>query len=206
MKIKNNTVYLCKTHALARQFLQECEQQGYSWQSCKKATQENTWGKYKEVAFYIERGFLYYGSMNSVDEDNEGRLPVIEYNPTPKQTIVIKTDGNTVTAYMGDKRGIAKCNPVDTFDLYTGARLALDRLFDEKNNGVREVTRKAKVGEYIKVVQECHTSLSRGKYTNGDICRVVDSDVSRVVAIVNGKEAPLWHWEYVVLENYKPKK
>lgn len=140
MKIKNNTVYLCKTHALARQFLQECEEQGYLWISDKKPTQDYVWEVYEKVAFYITNGYLQFGAMNSVDEDNEDRLPVIEYKPNAKQTIVIKTDGNTVTAYMGDKRGVAKCNPVDTFDLYTGAKLALDRLFDkdERTEQVQE--------------------------------------------------------------------
>lgn len=43
--------------------------------------------------------------------------------------IVIKTDGKTVTAYRGEEKGVAKCSPEDEFDLYTGASLALDRLF-----------------------------------------------------------------------------
>lgn len=43
--------------------------------------------------------------------------------------IVIKQDGNTVTAYCGSAKGVAKCSPEDTFDLYTGAQLALARAF-----------------------------------------------------------------------------
>ena len=46
-----------------------------------------------------------------------------------RQTIVIKRDGLTVTAYCGDKKGVAHCNPDDEFDLYTGAKLALNRAF-----------------------------------------------------------------------------
>ena len=43
--------------------------------------------------------------------------------------IIIKQDGNTVTAYCGSAKGVAKCSPDDTFDLYTGAQLALARAF-----------------------------------------------------------------------------
>ena len=43
--------------------------------------------------------------------------------------IIIKQDGNTVTAYCGSAKGVAQCSPDDTFDLYTGAQLALARAF-----------------------------------------------------------------------------
>lgn len=197
MKIKNNTVYLCKTHALARQFLQECEKQDYLWVTGEKATQTNAWKRYEEVAFYVERSSLTYGSMDRVAKENTTFLPVIEYKPKPKQTIVIKTDGNTVTAYMGDKQGVAKCNPADAFDLYTGAKLALDRLLGKEDNGVREVKRKAKVGEYIKIVDEDATG---GYYKNGDIFKVAVCTVSGVLSA----GILVWDSEYVVLENYKP--
>jgi len=41
-------------------------------------------------------------------------------------TILIKD--NKVIAKMGNKIGIAKCSPEDEFDIFTGARLAIDRL------------------------------------------------------------------------------
>lgn len=49
-----------------------------------------------------------------------------------EEKIVIKRDGNKVIAYSGKKQGIAKCSPSDEFDMYTGAKLALDRLFEDK--------------------------------------------------------------------------
>ena len=49
-----------------------------------------------------------------------------------QQQIVIKQDGKFVTAYMGKKQGKAVCCDKDEFDLYTGAKLALDRLFDKE--------------------------------------------------------------------------
>lgn len=51
-----------------------------------------------------------------------------------KQTIVIKREDDTVTAYMGKHKAVAKCSPHDDFDLYKGAVLALTRLLIEENN------------------------------------------------------------------------
>ena len=73
------------------------------------------------------------------------------------ETIVIYRNDNKVIALdksTGEKAE-ANCNPADEFDFRTGAKLAFNRLMGEDakpDNGVREVKRKAKVGEYIKVV------------------------------------------------------
>ena len=48
-----------------------------------------------------------------------------------KQTIVIKREDDTVTAYMGKHKAVAKCSPDDEFDLYKGAVLAITRLLVE---------------------------------------------------------------------------
>lgn len=124
-----------------------------------------------------------------------------------QETIVIYRNGNKVVALdksTGD-RAEAKCNPADEFDFRTGARLAFNRLMGEDvkpGNGVREVKRKAKVGEYIKVV-DAHPIF--GTYKNGDILKV--TDVTSAGCECEGSDAlssGLWHEEYVVLENYKP--
>lgn len=44
------------------------------------------------------------------------------------EDIIILVKNNKVIAKMGNKVGIAKCSPEDEFDIFTGARLALDRL------------------------------------------------------------------------------
>ena len=51
-----------------------------------------------------------------------------------KQTIVIYRNGSRVIAYdkKTKKRAEARCNPDDTFDFNTGAKLALDRLLGEE--------------------------------------------------------------------------
>ena len=69
----------------------------------------------------------------------------------------------------------------------------------------KEVKRSAKVGEYIKIVKEWHSSASRGKYTNGDIGLVTMLNGVAIKATINGyDDVPVGRWEYVVLENYIP--
>ena len=123
------------------------------------------------------------------------------------ETIVIYRKDNKVIALdksTGEKAE-AKCNPADEFDFRTGAKLAFNRLMGEDvkpDDGVREVKRKAKIGEYIKVV-DAHSIF--GTYKNGDILKV--TDVTSAGCECEGSDAlstGLWHEEYVVLENYKP--
>lgn len=126
---------------------------------------------------------------------------------TQNETIVIYRNENKVIALdksTGEKAE-AKCNPADEFDFRTGAKLAFNRLMGEDvkpDNGVREVNRKAKLGEYIKIVaaQPCMVP-----YKNGDIFKVISTSITGVL-IENDKETitSAWHSEYVVLENYKP--
>lgn len=125
-----------------------------------------------------------------------------------QETIVIYRNDNKVVALdktTGEKAE-AKCNPADEFDFRTGAKLAFNRLMGEDvkpDDGVREVKRKAKVGEYIKIV-DAHSIF--GTYKNGDILKV--TDVTSAGCECEGSDALspgfLWHREYVVLENYKP--
>lgn len=68
-------------------------------------------------------------------------------------------------------------------------------------NDVKEVKRRAKKGEYVKIVDAI---ASYGNYKNGDILRIVD-DVDHVrYGYGNGQY--LHDSEYVVLEGYKPEK
>lgn len=71
------------------------------------------------------------------------------------------------------------------------------------DNGVREVKRKAKVGEYIKVVCAMPCLIP---YKNGDIFKVNCVTTSGCICKKSEENVGLWHSEYVVLENYKPEK
>lgn len=125
------------------------------------------------------------------------------------ETIVIYRNDNKVVAldkFTGEKAE-AKCNPADEFDFRTGAKLAFNRLMGEDAKtyvGVREVKRKAKVGEYIKIVDAMPYLIP---YKNGDIFKVIYTSKPGVVIEKDGKPVTsAWHREYVVLENYKPEK
>lgn len=122
------------------------------------------------------------------------------------ETIVIYRNDNKVVALdksTGEKAE-AKCNPADEFDFRTGAKLAFDRLMGEDvkpDNGVREVKRKAKVGEYIKIVDAKPFLIP---YENGEIFRVIGIKNATCNVKNSVKSCYVWHDEYVVLENYKP--
>lgn len=68
--------------------------------------------------------------------------------------------------------------------------------------GTNEIKRRAKVGEYVKIV---NAVLSYGKYKNGDILQIVDDAYGYARYGHNPGEA-LYDHEYVVLEGYKPEK
>lgn len=124
------------------------------------------------------------------------------------ETIVIYRNDNKVIALdksTGEKAE-AKCNPADEFDFRTGAKLAFNRLMGEDvkpDNGVREVKRKAKVGEYVKIVYAMPCFIP---YKNGDIFKVNCVTASGCICKKSEENVGLWHKEYVVLENYKPEK
>lgn len=125
------------------------------------------------------------------------------------ETIVIYRKDNKVIALdkSTGERAEANCNPADEFDFRTGAKLAFNRLMGEDaktDNGVREVKRKAKVGEYIKIVDAMPMAIP---YKNGDIFIVYCIDDSIGCTCRNAKTGDgnyIYHEEYVVLENYKP--
>ena len=121
-------------------------------------------------------------------------------------TIVIYRKDNKVIALdksTGEKAE-ANCNPADEFGFRTGAKLAFNRLMGEDvkpDNGVREVKRKAKVGEYIKIIDAKPPLIS---YENGEIFRVIGVKDATCEVENSVKRCHTWHSEYVVLENYKP--
>ncbi len=134
----------------------------------------------------------------------EDKLDLVKHQ---NETIVIYRNGNKVVALdksTGEKAE-AKCNPADEFDFRTGAKLAFNRLMGEdvkSDNCVREVKRKAKVGEYIKIVDAQPWMIP---YKNGDIFKVISTSKPGVVIEKDGTPVTsAWHIEYVVLENYKP--
>lgn len=131
--------------------------------------------------------------------------------------LVRKSKSETIVIYRNDQKVIAldkttgkkaeaKCNPSDEFDFHVGAKLAFSRLMGEDvktDIGVREVKRKAKIGEYVKVV---NAKPAIPSYKNGDIFKVTYVTASGCICKNSDGDTGLWHEEYVVLENYKPEK
>jgi len=73
-----------------------------------------------------------------------------------KEKIVITHDGKTVkaTMYYGDgskEMATANCSPEDTFDFYTGAKLAMERLMNKVAKDTPIVVKGFKVGDRVRV-------------------------------------------------------
>lgn len=154
---------------------------------------------YKDVVRETSgRKMFEIGSIFSDNLEKVGSETIVIYRNDQKVIALDKTTG---------KKAEAKCNPADEFDFRTGANLAFNRLICEdvkSDNGVREVKRKAKVGEYIKIVDAQPWMIP---YKNGDIFKVISTSKPGVVIEKDGKPVTsAWHREYVVLENYKPEK
>lgn len=126
--------------------------------------------------------------------------------------VVILTNGKTVTARMFkgneiEKEAQANCSPSDTFDFGIGAKLAIERLFEKKHEW-KEVHRRAKIGEYVRINQNC------GGYTFAfDPCgiykveRIGDPLIGGSLPHLRSKDGRLLSFtddEYVVLEGYSP--
>ena len=82
-------------------------------------------------------------------------------------SIHIYSDGTTTTAILKDgketiRTAQAKCSPDDTYDFNVGTKLAFDRLME---NEVKEVKRKANVGEWVKVVNPTSDTANEYKKT-----------------------------------------
>lgn len=126
---------------------------------------------------------------------------MLEDNTT--SSIHIYTDGTTTTAILKDgkktiKTAQAKCSPDDTYDFNIGAKLAFERLMGEEKQAIKEVKRKAKVGEWIRV-------FSKSGHPNGTgIFKVTGVDSDGWVYVNNMKYGIVRLDQYVVLENYKP--
>lgn len=116
-----------------------------------------------------------------------------------EQITITRHGGHKVVAKYGDKVGVAKCNPEDEFNFEVGAKLALERLFETPST-VKEVERKAEVGEYIKIKWPFG---EQDVYKKGDIFKVKKMKGKYGVHVFE-HDIYISNLEYVVLEGYKP--
>ena len=123
-------------------------------------------------------------------------------------------NGNATILFKDGKKYVTKCDTSDTYDREKGLLTVLAKAngynyeaiqemlknatIKGKDMQVREVRRRAKVGEYVKIINAKDTS-----YRNGDILKIIDEDF--YVRYGRYLSQFLYDTEYVVLENYKPK-
>lgn len=67
--------------------------------------------------------------LADLKDELRGKLKFEELEEMDK--IEITVDGNKTVAKMGGRKGVAKCAPEDKFDIFVGAKLALERLEEE---------------------------------------------------------------------------
>lgn len=133
------------------------------------------------------------------------------------ESIVIYRKDNKVIAFdkSTGKTATARCDPADTFDFMTGAKLAFERLTGEDKPKYREVERRAKPGEHVKIIHASCVPVNDDDtptYKNGDILKIIKvvpwfdeyKPVFRNGTDIHGRSYILNHTEYVVLEGYKP--
>lgn len=125
--------------------------------------------------------------------------------------IVITSDGKTTLARLCEGKKVVKsaeanCSPDDEFDFTKGARIAFERLTEEKPK-YREVHRKAKVGEYVRLVTENGDGTGSYCENSFDRCGIYKVEAVDGLAKIRSKQGELFGFldnEYVVLEGYKP--
>lgn len=208
-KIEPNTAYRTLTREDYDDLMKEAERQGYKWASGSNPANYNGF-KYESktvICFHDDKRITY---MN-FDRCKGNKVPEWHVKKKSEVTIVMHLikDGKTVIKLSDGRVGVAFCSPEDTFDEYEGVRLATARAYGKeppaKKSKVKEVTRRAKVGEYIKIVNKSDSCVS---YENGEIFKVecIMPLGSAVVYLRNSYPMPMYDEEYVVLEGYKPKK
>ena len=148
-------------------------------------------------------------------------LKEIGYLWSPEMLEPVKEDklifnGNATILFKDGKKYVTKCDTSDTYDREKGLLTVLAKangynyeaiqemlknaIIKGKDMQVREVRRRAKVGEYVKIINAKHTY---NNYRNGDILKIIDADFYVRYGRYLGQF--LYDTEYVVLENYKPK-
>lgn len=210
-----------------KEFLQMCEAEGMRWADGERATEfipdESAYGCETVITMNATSavGRLTYGSA-PVHAKYEG-MTIVDFEdfakqPTPaRYKITIECDGTTTTARMEIngkevRQAQSKRNPADKFSWRVGAETAFGRLWgkgekQEPADGVREVKRVAKVGEWVKIVNKF--GYSRETYKNGDIRKVTGLYTARFAddggwVYLDGESCATHSSEYVVLDGYKP--
>lgn len=205
----------CGTEKELDEFLRICEISGLVWMNDKKATEFKpcAFGNETVVAVSTDRKRIGQGYVETYEKIEVGIVKISDFLKGVKKNkykIEIECDGDLTTAKMiidGKvvKTSEAKRNPADDFKWRIGAEFAFERLWEkEKKPTYKEVKRKAKVGEYVRIVK---SSWAGNKYKVGEIYKVVgyyNADIyGGKHAILSCGEPYANERDYVVLEGYK---
>jgi hypothetical protein len=136
MKINVDTVYHVPTPKLRKHFLEQCQIEGFVWNSRKMPTErlsEEMYGEHTCIAI-SETGRMGFGRI----QDFMCNQNIISYtiNPAPQ---IIKFNGLKIVynppytiVTDGKFTGKAKCNPADEYDPVEGLRIAAERFEEAK--------------------------------------------------------------------------
>ena len=178
-------------------------------------------GEVSEVFTSVGKATEYINEMskliNEINEEAE------EKERKTNKSIIINTDGyKVVTATLYDENGeqlrkeTAKCSPEDVFDFEVGAKLAVERLFEDKerivvgdrtlkvefNRHGAEVT--AKVLEMDESLRGKNSLASNGEYEVFSLSRI---DMSEHYLFVRGNEKARDHdkayWQFYSITEAK---
>ena len=148
-----------------------------------------------------EIGYLWSPEMLEPVEDN----------------VKLLFNGNATILFKDGKKYVTKCDKDDIYDREKGLLTVLAKAngytyndiqemlknatIKGKDMQVREVKRRAKVGEYVKIINDDNSNDN--DYRIGDTLKIIDEDFYVRYGRFLGQF--LFDTEYVVLENYKPK-
>ena len=112
---------------------------------------------------------------------------MLELVENKNETIVIYRKDNTVIALdkSTGKKGIAKCDPRDTFNFMTGAELAFSRLKVNNKFGAPEC--RFKVGDIVTGNDNNHYNITNKDMTKGKVVEVSDDGSLIDVKIISHK-------------------
>ena len=207
MKIDKSgkTAYRCKTKKLANQFMKECETIGISVVGAYKPDNFPN-SDFKHFVWVIDEGKIRCAYDYSMFVETQVKT-IVEYEGEQPIVVMHLIRGNkTIVKLSNGKVGVAKCSPEDEFDVYEGLRIATARAYGKEPLEVKEVSRAPRKGEYIKFINPDPVSVAYG-FQENQIVQIKGVDIGGPwVTTATNRDMYLFPNEYVVLENYKPKK
>lgn len=112
--------------------------------------------------------------------DEKYLAPADSVAPASSDRIVIYTDKKDPSKVVAKdistgKTGVAKCSPEDTFDFYTGAKLAMKRLLGVEKMGTDEKIEEIEIGDTVEFIS-CQVGVFYPGYGGRGVVKDIDLD------------------------------